>query len=107
AGRTALHIAAKLGRFEAVGALCACSKDAAFIEHKDGGGLTALHLAVRAADTGIVRFLLRGGANAKTSDLLGVTALHDAVRLGSVKMIDSLLKYGADMHVRDASSYTP
>ncbi|KAJ1468592.1 ankyrin repeat-containing domain protein, partial [Baffinella frigidus] len=106
-GRTALHIAAKMGKFEAVCALCACSNDATFLEHQNREGLTALQIAVRAQDVRIVRFLLAHGASATTSDMTQVTALHDAVQLGSVGIIDSLLAHGADMHVRDSSSFTP
>jgi ankyrin repeat protein len=51
---------------------------------KDDDGLTPLHLACAAGQTGTAQFLLRCGSDPRTVDWLACTPLHSAAEHGHV-----------------------
>ena len=78
-GRTALHLAARLGRADAVGLLL---EHKASPSAKDAQGNTPLHIAVIAGYAGVARALLRGGASPSVPNTLGMTPAHIAAFKG-------------------------
>jgi predicted phosphohydrolase len=62
---------------------------------KGEGGHTALHSAVLAEKTQIVKFLLESGCQPRTLSSNWQTALHDAILLGNHDIVMLLLEFGA------------
>lgn len=67
---------------------------------KDDDGLTPLHLACAAGQTGTAQFLLRCGSDPRTVDWLACTPLHSAAEHGHVGTAryqpDEVRKWGDD-----------
>merc|ERR1712060_364287 len=63
----------------------------------DNDGEPPLQFAVRSADTGLVRALLRGRALPNVGDSLGETALMEAAASGSAELCEILLCSRADI----------
>ncbi|KAI8497126.1 Unconventional myosin-XVI [Branchiostoma belcheri] len=65
----------------------------------DGG--TALHLASRNGQTGVVELLIQHGADVGARDLNGRTAIHVASEDGQTGVVELLIQHGADLEARD------
>lgn len=94
-------------------------------------GETALHMAARAGQADVVRYLLKNGAKVETKSKVGggawpvgvggagsspplplrpqddQTALHISSRLGKVDIVQQLLQCGASANAATTSGYTP
>ncbi|CAM9779735.1 unnamed protein product, partial [Laminaria digitata] len=101
--RTALHLAALLGRTEPARELCAAG---ARVDQKDVEGRTALHLAALMDEADVARVLLDRGADPNATRSDGEPPLLDAVRIGSVKLVALLCKAGAEVDRVDSSGKT-
>ena len=89
------------------------------IEHKDKGGATPLHRAVRARSPEAVRCLLERGARVDaTHGKLRTTALHIVTHSTGAsgtkgtgaeqqEIVELLLRYGADPRAKDANGNVP
>lgn len=72
------------------------------INARNKKGFTALALASRKGDLGIVQLLLRAGAEVNTADSeSGITPLESAVMGGHVEIAKALLDAGANVNARD------
>ena len=102
-GNTALHKAIQLRDLEAVKLLHAAGVD---LEIADRFGQTALLLGPYYGHIGIMKFLIRNGANvnARSPDLVDryETFLQGLVRFGSEMLMRLALEYGADPEVRNS-----
>lgn len=65
----------------------------------------ALHQAIAAADTPLLRLLIDAGANLHTPDKTGWPVLHQAVQHNNAECLPYLLKHGAEPQAT-ATSYT-
>eukprot|EP00904_Undaria_pinnatifida_P013533 jgi/Undpi1/930/HiC_scaffold_10.g04394.m1 len=101
--RTALHLAALLGRTEPARVLCA---GGAKVDQKDAEGRTALHLAALMDEAGVARVLLERGADPNATRSDGEPPLLDAVRIGSVELVGLLCEGGAAVDRLDSSGKT-
>ncbi|KAE8445519.1 hypothetical protein EG329_013282 [Mollisiaceae sp. DMI_Dod_QoI] len=102
-GETALHPAARCGRFEVIALLVKAGADI----NADANGMTALHDAVSNGNEGFVKFLLEKGADIEAKEIdYGWNALHYAVRDGNEGIIKVLLQRGANIEARDACERT-
>lgn len=109
---TALHIAAKLGRNDALRSLLKCKAD---LSVKDKCGNTPLHVAISnnqsAAAEIIVEHLrtLKENADAAVNarNKSGESALHVAARVGDNRLVELLLDLYADPCVTDKNGNTP
>jgi len=70
-------------------------------------GMTALHFAVRAGRTELVRFLLEKGAGLEWRSVEGDTPLALAVTNGHAEIVSALLDAGAPVDARDELGSTP
>jgi ankyrin repeat protein len=77
------------------------------INEKDSNGNSFLHLAVRAGNADIVRFLISKGANVNIKDNYGETPLQTAAHIDNLDIIIQLVSHDAEIHIRDASGVTP
>jgi ankyrin repeat protein len=82
--------------------------DPALLERSTNMGKTPLSVAAEHGQLGVMRLLVRGGANinAPVQDL-GRTALHYAAEEGHGEMVAFLLEKGAQASIRDDDSVTP
>ncbi|KAI0029971.1 hypothetical protein K488DRAFT_72546 [Vararia minispora EC-137] len=76
------------------------------ISHANGNGQSLLHLAAFGSLPGLVRFLIRHGADLDARDRNGFTALHFAGFIGARQCARLLLDAGADAEIVDASGRT-
>ncbi len=89
-GMSPLHVAALYGReAEIFDLLVAHGKVS--VDHVDGNGQTALHLAARNVNIGAVQKLLERGANPNITNKWGQSPLHVAARQRNGKTIIDLL----------------
>ncbi|XP_033103431.1 ankyrin repeat and EF-hand domain-containing protein 1-like [Anneissia japonica] len=65
------------------------------------GGDTAIHLAAKANDEEMMKFLLELGAHPNVTDLNGRTAAMRAAEYGHVQSLEILCNAGSDMKIRD------
>ena len=73
-------------------------KDGVDIEERGGPTLsTPLFIAVCQGQEGVVRVLLKHGADPSAQDCYGWTPLHRAANRGREGVVRALLEYGADM----------
>lgn len=98
--RSVLTLAVRQGSVESVTLLIQSN---ALINHEEPGGVTALRLAVWAANAPLVRVLLKNGARFVHSHHL----LHTAVSNNSLDVVMSLVEVGAMLNSRDDQGYTP
>ncbi|GMN58643.1 hypothetical protein TIFTF001_027728 [Ficus carica] len=119
-GRTCLHYASYYGHSDCLRAILSAARSspvanswgfARFVNIRDGGGATPLHLAARQRRPDCVHVLLDHGALACAStggySYPGSTPLHLAARGGSLDCIRELLAWGADRLQPDASGRIP
>jgi beta-lactamase regulating signal transducer with metallopeptidase domain/ankyrin repeat protein len=103
-GITALTQAAQRGRDPAVVQELLAS--GAQVEHRRGGGETALILAGGSGNVAIVEGLLNAGAQVNDRDDNGVTALMTASENGHQGVVLLLLSSGADIHRENRNGET-
>jgi len=119
-GRTCLHFAAYYGHSDCLQAILSAAHStpvadswgfARFVNIRDGGGATPLHLAARQRQPECVHILLDSGALVCASTggygYLGSTPLHLAARGGSLECVRELLAWGADRLQVDSSGRFP
>ncbi len=70
-------------------------------------GLTPLHIASRAGNFEMVKYLVAKGANINAQDLLGRTPLHHAVIKDHNDIIDLLISNGASVRIKDRFGKKP
>ena len=70
-------------------------------------GRSALHWAVLAGRTGVVKTLLDAGADVNVRDGFGRTPLHGIAGGGPSAIVELLLAHGADSNARDKDGRTP
>src|SRR5262245_5413419 len=95
-GETALMVAARTGKIEAVNALLARGADPNIKEQ--WRGQTALMWAAAEGHAPVIDALLARGADVKARSNGGFTALLFAAREGRIAAVEALLKAGADMN---------
>ncbi|MDG2334238.1 MAG: ankyrin repeat domain-containing protein, partial [Myxococcota bacterium] len=100
-GRTALQLAAELGRGEALGILLAGGADP---NAPGPNGRSALHLAARRGHFALATPLLAAGAAADSVSPDGWSVLHAAAQGGRSDWIELLLARGADPWARTAGA---
>jgi acyl-CoA-binding protein len=77
------------------------------INHADGSGQTALHLAADAGALDCVLVLVAAGANVHAADRDGISVLQAAVIAGHADTVQYLLQQGADPDQADGDGDTP
>ena len=70
-------------------------------------GGTPLHVAADRGYLGIVKFLLRHGANPNMKNDYGNTPLHFAALYGHPEVVKLLIKHGADPNIKNNYGWTP
>merc|ERR1740117_2534271 len=76
------------------------------INHQDGNGTTALHIAAANDDVDAVCRLIEWGADTNLHDYRKRTPLMTAARKGNAKAAMLLLELGADLNAKDEKEYT-
>ena len=102
-GRTALYIAAKVGKTEVVEELVKAGAD---VNVTNKYGVTALHNAVGRDHLEIVKLLLVNRANINATDKHGRTALYIAAQAGKTEVVEALVSAGAELNTRDVHGMT-
>ncbi|XP_012510833.1 PREDICTED: nuclear factor NF-kappa-B p105 subunit isoform X1 [Propithecus coquereli] len=103
-GNSVLHLAAKEGHDKILSVLLRHDKAARLIDHPNGEGLSAIHLAMEGNSLPCLLLLLAAGADANAQERKsGRTALHLAVEQDNVSLAGCLLLEG-DAHV-DSTTY--
>jgi cytohesin len=99
-----IHIAAKIGHFEAVRQHLAAGADVTAIDHE---GNTPLHHAAYKGHKKIVELLIAKGADVNAKGIRELTPLHFAVGGGHKEPVELLIAEGADVNAKDKNGYTP
>jgi ankyrin repeat protein len=76
------------------------------LEAVNAHGSTALHIAARAGEFGVVRLLLAAGAELETANTNGNTPLLSAAKAGQHEMVELLLAAGAKLEAVNAHGST-
>ncbi|CAM9921477.1 unnamed protein product, partial [Sphacelaria rigidula] len=71
------------------------------------GKATVLCAAFRKGHIGLVRDLMKAGADFSVLDAQGQAVIHECVVTGSVNDVRQLVQLGADLNVRDREGFTP
>ncbi|XP_030393859.1 E3 ubiquitin-protein ligase MIB2 isoform X7 [Gopherus evgoodei] len=103
-GRTALQVAAHLGRVEVVKILLQANAN---IDLKDEEGDAALHYAAFGNQAEVVRVLVSHGANADLLNNAKCTALYVAVSKGFTEIVRILCEHNCDVNLPDSFDDTP
>jgi ankyrin repeat protein len=77
------------------------------INEKDKDGNSFLHLAVRAGNAAIVKFLASKGANVNIKDIYGQTPLQIAVLSDNAEIVIQLVSNGAEINIKNSIGKTP
>ncbi len=101
----ALHAAVERGDREAVRQVL--EEGPGLVNRSTAEGRTALHLASRAANAGLVDQLLEKGGDPDARNGRGRTPLHMAAQAGAPAVVKSLLLGGAHVNARDRQGATP
>lgn len=107
AGRTPLHWAVQMGRYEAAKVLI---KHGARLDSRTKHDQnTPLHEAIRrgAADLKLIKLLVENHASIHAKNRSRETPLHMAATVGKVPIVKYLLREGADVNAVDVSKTTP
>jgi len=104
--QSALHLAAKWGRLQAVKLILENPKGKKVINAKSTDGKTAVAYAAEAGHATILALLCAQGANVSIADVLGNTALHWAARSGEPELVQTILSSGADVEARTTQGLT-
>ncbi|XP_019637301.1 PREDICTED: uncharacterized protein LOC109479753, partial [Branchiostoma belcheri] len=70
------------------------------------GGWTALHVASKNGQTGVVKLLIQHGADLTVRSKGDRTALHVASGNGQAEVVKLLIQHGADVEARDEGDRT-
>jgi ankyrin repeat protein len=77
------------------------------INEKDKDGNSFLHLAVRAGNADIVKFLVSKGADANIKDNYGQTPLQIAAHSDNAEIVMQLVSHGAEINIKNSIGNTP
>ncbi|XP_068831829.1 nuclear factor NF-kappa-B p105 subunit isoform X1 [Capricornis sumatraensis] len=103
-GNSVLHLAAKEGHDKILGILLKHKKAAQLIDHPNGEGLNAIHVAMMSNSLPCLLLLMAAGADVNAQERKsGRTALHLAVEHDNISLAGCLLLEG-DAHV-DSTTY--
>ncbi|XP_011359814.1 nuclear factor NF-kappa-B p105 subunit isoform X1 [Pteropus vampyrus] len=103
-GNSVLHLAAKEGHDKILGILLKHKRTALLIDHPNGEGLNAIHIAVMSNSMQCLLLLVAAGADVNAQERkAGHTALHLAVERDNISLAGCLLLEG-DAHV-DSTTY--
>ncbi|EPY78492.1 nuclear factor NF-kappa-B p105 subunit [Camelus ferus] len=103
-GNSVLHLAAKGGHDKILSILLKHKKAALLIDHPNGEGLNAIHIAMMSNSLPCLLLLLAAGADVNAQERKsGRTALHLAVEQDNISLAGCLLLEG-DAHV-DSTTY--
>jgi ankyrin repeat protein len=81
--------------------------DPSRINKKNEDGHSLLHIAARAGNADLVKYLASKGADVDIKDNYGETPLQIAAHLDNVDVVIQLVSNGADINVRDSIGKTP
>ena len=77
------------------------------INQKDKDGNSFLHLAVRAGNADMVKFLVSKGADVNMKDNYGQTPLQISAHSDNVEVVIPLVSHGAKINIKNAIGKTP
>jgi ankyrin repeat protein len=77
------------------------------INEKDKDGNSFLHLAVRAGNSDIVKFLISGGADVNIKDNYGQTPIQIAAHSDNLEIVTQLVSNGAEINIKNFIGQTP
>ncbi|XP_064647136.1 26S proteasome non-ATPase regulatory subunit 10-like [Lineus longissimus] len=97
-GRTALHVATRLGNIEIVKELV---KGGARVNAETEDYKTSLHVASWKGHDDIVKYLISSGADVNRADMDGTTAMHWAAKHNKNDLIEYLIDSGAKVSLGD------
>jgi hypothetical protein len=100
---TEIHCCTIVGNLERIKQLVEGGAD---LEEINGGGETALSLAISNAHFEIMVYLVEHGSNVANTDNCGMTPLHWACIMGSFSSVKYLLDHGARITDRDSGGMT-
>lgn len=103
-GRSALHLAAKLGHAIRVQELL---RFGAEVNASDLNMQTPLHYAVRSGHTQVIDALVNHGADVNNLDSAGMSSLHHAAFYGLTSIVRALLKKSANPLIHDITGRFP
>lgn len=114
-GYTGLSIAAGRGQIACMDKLIECCADINHVNQLPRGTTTALLVAIRRRQLDSVDYLIRHGADLKTTDMKGRNALHLACMMDvssnfsneSKPFIEMLVESGIDINAQDHNGWTP
>ncbi|WP_353284266.1 ankyrin repeat domain-containing protein [Wolbachia endosymbiont (group A) of Lasioglossum fulvicorne] len=103
--KSSLHLAARLGKLEAVEGLL---EKKANVNAQNDTGKTPLHVAAEHDHKEVVEALLKvEGINVNAQDGYGSTPLHLAAKMGHTEIVKDLLDKGANVNAEDEEGNTP